>query len=146
MNRQFQAKISIGSYVLLAALLSVAVYFMWQTSELVRTMSGIVLAIALLMMVVVIERMIHTTYTITADKRLVIHKGRFCKDMVIPLDAIDRIDRINRLRIAGKPLRTSLVIVTKDQTEHHINPTNEEDFIVCITRRKRDKQQDGEED
>lgn len=143
MNRQFQSKISFGNYVLLAALLSVAIYFIWQTETvLARSLSGIMLAIDLFVMVIVIERMIHTTYTVTADKQLIIHKGRFGKDIIISLDEIDKIDRINRLRIAGKPLQTSLVIVTRDQTEYYITPTNEEDFIKCIIQRKKKEQED----
>ena len=142
MNRQFQSKISLGNYVLLAALLSVAIYFIWQTETvLVRSISGIVLAIDLLMMVVIIERMIHTTYTLTADKRLVIHKGRFCQDIVISLDEIDKLDRINRMRIGRKALQTYLVVVTKDKKEYYITPNNEEDFIKCIIQRKKKGQE-----
>ena len=136
MNRQFQSKISIGHYVLLAALLSVAIYFVWQTTTLTRPVSGVLLAVDLLLMVVIIERMIHTTYTVTADKRLIIHKGRFAREVIIPLHDIQRIDRINRLRIGGKPFQTSLVVVLTDKTEHHITPINEEDFITCITKRR----------
>ncbi len=80
--------------------------------------------------------MIHSTYTVTSDNRLVIHKGRLNKDIVIYIDEIDRIDRINRLRIGGKPLQTSIVVVMRNGKEIFINPKNEEDFIKCIVKRR----------
>lgn len=122
--------------MLLAALLSVAIYFIWQTAAMPRQGVGIFLTFDLLIMVIVVERMIHTHYIVTADRRLIIHKGRFARDHSIPLDHIDRIDRINRWRIGGKARQTSLVVVTKDQKEYHITPQNEEDFITCITKRR----------
>ena len=122
--------------MLLAALLSVAIYFIWQTAAMPRQGVGIFLTFDLLIMVIVVERMIHTHYIVTADRRLIIHKGRFARDHSIPLDHIDRIDRINRWRIGGKARQTSLVVVTKDQKEYHITPQNEEDFITCITQRR----------
>lgn len=136
MNRQFHSKVSPGSYVLLAALLSVAIYFIWQTATLTRPVSGVLLAVDLLLMVVVVERMIHTTYTITTQGQLIIHRGRFAREVVIALTDIDRIDRINHLRIGSRPLHTALVVVLKDSTELYITPLNEEDFIKCIQKRR----------
>ncbi len=137
MNRQFHSKTSLRNYALLAALLSVAIYFMWNTESLTRQWSGVLIAIVLLVIVIVIERIIHTTYTITKERTLVIHQGRFSKDKVIPLDDIERIDRISRNRIGGKPLMTYLAVVLKDHTEHYITPKNEEDFIKCIAQRRK---------
>ncbi len=145
MNRQFHAKVSMRSYVLLAALLSVAISFIWSTDHIARQWIGLVLAVALLLMIIIIERIINTTYTITSGGTLVIHKGRFSKDIVVPIEKIDRIDRINRNRIAGRPLVTYLVIVLRDGTEYGVMPKNEEDFIKCITRKRQNIQGDGED-
>lgn len=136
MTRTFQAKIPFGNYVLLAALLSVAIYLIWETASLSKQGSGILIAFDLLAMVLIVERMIHTTYTVTSNNTLVIHTGRLSKDKVIALSDIDRIDRINSWRIAGKPLQTSLVIVTRNGKETFIKPKNEEDFIKCIAKRR----------
>ncbi|MBQ6964596.1 MAG: PH domain-containing protein [Bacteroidaceae bacterium] len=144
MNRQFHSKVSFSNYVLLAALLSVAIYFVWNTEALTRPVSGILIAAILLIMVILIERMIHTTYTIRTDRTLVIHRGRFAKEVVIPLDEIAHIDRINHLRIGGRALRTSLVLVLRNNTEHYITPINEEDFIQCIIQKR--KKTEEEED
>lgn len=136
MYRQFQAKIPFGNYVLLAALLSVAIYLIWQTTAVPRQICGIIIAAVLFFMVLIVERMIHTTYTLTGDNKLIIHTGRLNKDSVISIDEIERIDRINRLRIAGKSMQTSIVIVLHDGKEVFVNPKNEEDFIKCIAKRR----------
>lgn len=136
MNRQFQAKIQFGNYVLLAALLSVAICLIWQTTTIAKQFSGLLIALDLFLMVLIVERMIHSTYTVTSDNMLVIHRGRLSKDIVISIDEIDRIDRINRMRIGGKPLQTFIVVVLRDGKEFYINPKNEEDFIRCIAKRR----------
>ena len=140
MNRQFQAKISIKHYALLAVLLSVAIYFVWHTEMLSYQGCGILMAVVLLLMVIVIERMIHTTYTITSDHTLIISNGRFSKKKNIHLDDIDRIDQIRRYRIGNKSLHTYLAIVLKNNTEYYITPRNEEDFIKCVIQKKKKKE------
>ncbi len=145
MNRQFHSKTSIRNYVLLAALLSVAIYFVWHTDQLSRQVSGLVLVVILLLMVLIVERMVHTTYTLTKEHTLVIDHGKLSRPKVIPLHDIDRIDRINRLRFGGKPLITSLVIVLHSGTEYYITPRNEEDFIQCIIQRKQQATEEEEE-
>lgn len=146
MNRQFHAKVSFGSYVLLAAMLSVAIYLIWQTAYLTKQWCGILITADLLIMVIIIERIINTTYTVTHDNRLVIHNGRFSKDIILSLDDIDRIDRINSMRIGGKALRTTLVIVMNDKTEHYIYPRNEEDFVQFLIKRKNKNKDYDDED
>lgn len=142
MNRQFQAKISIKHYALLAVLLSVAIYFVWHTEMFSYQGCGILMAAVLLLMVIVIERMIHTTYTITSSNTLIIRQGRFSKEKAIQLDDIDRIDQIKRYRIGNKPLHTYLAIVLKNNIEYYITPRNEEDFIKCIIQKKKKKETD----
>jgi len=139
MNRQFQGKIHIGSYVLLLALLAVAISLVWQTTTLSKQIVGVLFAVDLVMMLIIIERMVHTTYSIVRINNawiLNIHKGKLSKDIDIALEDIDRIDRINKFRIGGKPLQTFLVIVLKNSKEYYITPKNEEEFIKCIAKRR----------
>lgn len=145
MNRQFHAKISMMNYVLLAALLSVAISFIWSSEYIARQWIGLLLAVVFVVMIIIIEKIINTTYTITSDGKLVVHNGRFSKDIVVPIENIERIDRINRYRIGRKPLLTYLVIVLNDGTEHGVMPNNEEDFIKCV-KRKRQHLQDTDDD
>lgn len=139
MNRQFQGKIHIGSYVLLLALLAAGVSLVWQTSVMSRQMVGLLFAVDLVMMIIIVERMVHTTYSVIKHDDtwlLNIHKGKLSKDITIDLRDIDRIDRINKLRLGGKPLQTFLVIVLKNNKEYYITPKNEEEFIKCIAKRR----------
>lgn len=132
--------------MLLAALLSVAVYLIWETASLTKQGSGILIAVDLLLMVIIVERIIHTTYTVTHDNKLVIHKGRFSKDIILPLDNIDRVDRINSMRIGGKALRSTLAIVMSDKSEHYIYPRNEEEFVQYLIKRKTKQQVNDDEE
>ncbi|NLV51859.1 MAG: hypothetical protein GXY64_01080 [Bacteroidales bacterium] len=145
MNRQFHSKASFTHYALLAVLLSVAIYFAWHIVAFTRQVGGLLIAVDLLIMLMVIQRIVHTTYTITSERTLVIDKGKLSRIITIPLNEIDRIDRINRWRIAGKPLISSLVIVRTSGQEYYISPKNEEDFIKCIIQRKQHTQEEEEE-
>lgn len=121
MNRQFRATTPIRNYVLLAVLLSVAIYTLWQ--GLSRPLTGLAVGILLLFMLVIVERMIHTCYTITTDGKLIIDKGRLAKIVVLHLKDIKKIDKIRN---------STLVVVTFDGKEYYIRPQNEEEFIRCI--------------
>lgn len=142
MNRQFHAKVSLRHYTLLAALLSVALYFTWHTELLTRQWIGTVLGLVLVLMVILVEKIINTTYTVKTDSTLIIHKGRFARDEILNISKIDRIDRINRLRMFGKPLITYLIVVMTDKQEYCVMPKNEENFIKCIAQQRKNQEDD----
>ncbi len=129
MDRVFQAKINIGSYILLILLLLVAIYSMW-------CVNGILLCVSLLLLVAIIERMIHTTYTITSNGKLIISSGRFSHRKEIFLTEIDSIERIKGMRINGRPVSSSLLIICKNGRLLQVKPRNEDDFVKCIQKRR----------
>ncbi|MBO5025325.1 MAG: PH domain-containing protein [Bacteroidaceae bacterium] len=129
MNRVFQAKINIGNYILLILLLLVAIHSMW-------CVNGILLCLSLLLLVVIIERMIHTTYTITTDGMLIINNGRFSRRKEVPLSDINSIERIRGMRIGGKTISTSLLITCKNGKIFQVSPRNEDDFVKCVQKRR----------
>lgn len=129
MNRVFQAKINIGNYILLILLLLVAIHSMW-------CVNGILLCFSLLLLVVIIERMIHTTYTITTDGMLIINNGRFSRRKEVPLSDINSIERIRGMRIGGKTISTSLLITCKNGKIFQVSPRNEDDFVKCVQKRR----------
>lgn len=132
MDRVFQARIRLGSIVLLAAVTAAAVYFMWCKN-------GILMAVALLFMVVVIEMMVKTAYTVKASGMLVINRGRFSKTVEIDLQDIECIERINRFRVFGCAMSRYLLIHVKGRGAVAVMPVNEEGFVKCIEKcRKRD--------
>lgn len=129
MNRVFQAKISTGSYLLLTLLLWVAIYSMWHVS-------GVLLCLSLLLLVVLIERMIHTTYTVTTDGMLVVCNGRFSKSQKVSLSDIEKIERVSGMRIGGKSVSSCLLLTCKNGKRLQLIPRNEEDFVKCISKRR----------
>lgn len=129
MNRVFQAKINIGNYILLILLLLVAIHSMW-------CVNGILLCLSLLLLVVIIERMIHTTYTITTNGILIINNGRFSRRKEVPLNDINGIERIRGMRIGGKTISTSLLITCKNGKLVQVSPRNEDDFVKCVQKRR----------
>ena len=69
MNRIFHARIAIGQYLFLVLTTIIVVYAMW--------MQHAVMAILfMLLLVIAIERLIHTTYTLTTDDKLLLFYGR----------------------------------------------------------------------
>ncbi len=128
MNRIFHARIQPASYLLLAILLGMTVYSVW-------IVNGILIALMLVLLVVVIERIIHTTYTVTTDNRLVIHTGRYSKDKTIHLADIRSVRRIESLRLFGRALRTFVLIETADGRILSLIPTDETGFINSINKR-----------
>ena len=87
MQRLFHAKIQFQSWVLLIAVLFVFAYSAWHKQP-------IILLLSLILLIVMIDRMIHTTYTIS-DTHLIIHTGKFSKDQLIPLENLIRLEKIS---------------------------------------------------
>ena len=77
MNRIFHVKIAGGTYFLLILLTAVMVFAFWC----MKAMIGLVVALGL---IIIIERIIHSTYTLTADGKLVVYYGRFYKGKTLP--------------------------------------------------------------
>lgn len=132
MTRLFHAKISLGNYVLLSALLAVALYFVWQATTVSRQVFGIVICVLLLLMVIIVERMINTTYTITADGEILIHEGRFGKDVTVNITDIKKITPKDRINIFGLSIYSYLMIEMNDGQTIKVCPNNEDDFIHKI--------------
>lgn len=131
MTRTFQEKTSVGTVILLVVLLAVTVYFMW-------IVNGILIALSLVLMLLVVERIIHSQYVVDHDSLMVYH-GRFSQNKVIPIDSIQRIERINRIRIGNRTLQSYLLIVYGDEKSVAVNPKNEDEFIQTIMKIRYEK-------
>ncbi len=128
MNRLFHARIQPASYVLMAIILCMTLYAMWERMP-------VLIVVLLLLLVVVIERVIHTTYTITSDNRLLIHTGRYSKDKTVPLADIRRLERISAMRFFGKSFRSFVYIECAGGRVFSLIPTDEAEFVKCIEKR-----------
>ena len=129
MNRLFNAKIEPGSFLLLALVLAATVFLMWTSRN------GIVIMVMLLLMVVMIERVIHTNYTVTHDGKLIIHTGRFSKDKMVELSQVKGVERMAGMCMFGKALRTFVVIECFDGRVFSLIPREEEKFLKCVRQR-----------
>ena len=128
MQRTFHARVKPTTWVLVAAIAAVALYFAWF--KLV-----IPFVFALLLLVLIIERILHTKYTID-DKSLTISYGRFTKERVIDIDDIKKIERIDGLRLGGNALTHTLVITYSDNRSTDVNPDDEQTFIQHIKKKR----------
>lgn len=131
MNRLFHAKIGWNSWALLAVVLGITLYSIWEIKN------GVLLCALMLFLVIIIERMIHTTYTVTTDNLLVVHTGRFSKDKVIPLSDIKTIQKVETMRIMGRPLRSCIVIEYGEGKIISLIPNTPDEFIRVVSKRVR---------
>ena len=72
MNRIFHARIAIGQYLFLVLTTIIVIYAMWMQH-------AVMAVLFMLLLVIAIERLIHTTYTLTTDDRLLLFYGRFSR-------------------------------------------------------------------
>lgn len=127
MNRTFQGRITPGMVLIFILLLSITFYFGWYKN---------ILAIPLIIIVIfMIERMLHTTFTVTSSGLLIIHKGRFSKDIDINISDIEKIEKGTSL-YSKLGINTYLNIVLKDGKEISIWPADEVSFLDWIKKKR----------
>ena len=63
MNRIFHARIAIGQYLFLVLTTIIVIYAMWMQH-------AVMAVLFMLLLVIAIERLIHTTYTLTTDNKI----------------------------------------------------------------------------
>ncbi len=103
MNRIFHARIAWYQYFLLVVLTLNAVGALWCKYILVAVLF-------MLMLIVVIEQVIHTVYTLTTDGNLEISRGRFIRKKVIPVSEITAIKRCHSMRLGRFSVTDYLLI------------------------------------
>ena len=129
MNRIFHARVPWHTFFLLLLLVIIALWSYWERS-------GILAALSLLLMVVLVERSIHTSYTVTTDGMLLISRGRFSKMFSIPLLDIHRIEQVRRVRLGSFCLNSYLLVYygssTGEEKVVSLIPSNEEELVTYI--------------
>ena len=128
MSRSFRGKTPMTSWVLVGVLAFVAGYSAWERS-------GILLAVSLLVLVVVIDRIIHTEYTLTGGE-LQIRRGRFSRVQTVRLTEIQKIDEVSGTRIGGKALTTFLMLTLEGGREVIVSPRDVTSFIEHIQKQR----------
>ncbi|MDR0940191.1 MAG: PH domain-containing protein [Mediterranea sp.] len=128
MNRIFHARIAWYQYFLLAILTANVVVAFWVKAALV----GLLLALLLL---VVIERVVHTVYTITSEGTLVVDVGRFARKRVIPIADITAIERYRSMKFGSFSVTNYLLIHYAGNKFVSVMPVKEEEFLEALRKK-----------
>ena len=125
MNRIFHARIAMGQYLFLILIGILAVYMLWYKSPFLA-------AIFMLWLVVIIEKLIHTTYTVTADNRLLLFFGRFSRGSEILLKDITSVERTSSMRIGKFAVMRYVLVRYGEGKCVALLPVKEEEFIRLL--------------
>ena len=119
MNRTFHVKISGTTHLFLILFTLIMLVAFWYKGA---ALIGMFFA---MIVIINIERIIHSTYTLTADGNLVIYNGRFQKEKNIPLS------------------RITYVLVHYDNDKViDLLPEKPEEFMNALVRRLEHKEED----
>ena len=129
MNRSFHYRASWLNYTCIIVVAVAAMYSLWHRSVVNAIVGFLLMGVVVLM----IERIIHTVYVLTSDGRLVISRGRFSREMSVPVNEIIRMSVI-RPKLLG--VRYILIEYGAGH-ETTVQPVNEEAFM----REVRDRQE-----
>ena len=128
MNRIFHARIVPGQYLFLLLVAALAFWSLWEKNILLA-------AACMLWLVFLIERLIHTTYTLTVEGTLRIDRGRFNRRRERPLSDIVSVERASSMQVAGHALVRYVLVHYKDGKYDALMPVKEEEFIRLLIKR-----------
>lgn len=129
MNRSFHYRASWLNYTCIVVVAGAAIYSLWHRSAVNALVGFLLMGVVVLM----IERIIHTVYVLTSDGRLIISRGRFSRSLSVP------VNEIIRMRVVRPGLLGVRYILIEYGAGHEttVQPVNEEAFM----REVRDRQE-----
>ena len=131
MNRIFHARIAWYQYFLLVVLTVNVVGALWCKYILPAVL-------LILMLIVVIEQIIHTVYTVTPDGILEISTGRFIRKKVIPISEITAIRKCHSMKF-GRFSVTEYVLIDCGKGKFvSVMPVKEREFVELLEKRLTD--------
>ena len=131
MNRIFHARIAWYQYLLLVVLTVNVVGALWCKYILPAVL-------LILMLIVVIEQIIHTVYTVTPDGILEISTGRFIRKKVIPISEITAIRKCHSMKF-GRFSVTEYVLIECGKGKFvSVMPVKEREFVELLEKRLTD--------
>ena len=131
MNRIFHARIAWYQYFLLVVL-TVNVVGAWWCKYILPAV------LLILMLIVVIEQIIHTVYTVTPDGILEISTGRFIRKKVIPISEITAIRKCHSMKF-GRFSVTEYVLIEYGKGKFvSVMPVKEREFVELLEKRLTD--------
>ena len=131
MNRIFHARIVWYQYFLLVVLTVNVVGALWCKYILPAVL-------LILMLIVVIEQIIHSVYTVTPDGILEISTGRFIRKKVIPISEITAIRKCHSMKF-GRFSVTEYVLIEYGKGKFvSVMPVKEREFVELLEKRLTD--------
>ena len=131
MNRIVHARIAWYQYFLLVVLTVNVVGALWCKYILPAVL-------LILMLIVVIEQIIHTVYTVTPDGILEISTGRFIRKKVIPISEITAIRKCHSMKF-GRFSVTEYVLIEYGKGKFvSVMPVKEREFVELLEKRLTD--------
>ena len=130
-KRSFKHRLAPVS-LLMPVILMVLAFWLLLYPKLSNFIVGMLLVFVIVLM---LERLLHTEYVLE-DHRLIIHRGRFLKTIVINLDEIVEVKPVRRKLI---PLRYILIEYGQGKTVG-VQPVNENGFLKEMKIRVRNKE------
>ena len=131
MIRIFHARIAWYQYFLLVVLTVNVVGALWCKYILPAVL-------LILMLIVVIEQIIHTVYTVTPDGILEISTGRFIRKKVIPISEITAIRKCHSMKF-GRFSVTEYVLIEYGKGKFvSVMPVKEREFVELLEKRLTD--------
>lgn len=131
MDRVFHARIMFGQYLGLVVPTFLVIYGLWNKYWLIALLF-------VLTLVWTIERLIHTTYTLTADGFLVVCYGRFSRVKRIPLSDILLVEPVKAVLLGRLAVNHYVLVHYKGGKVLALQPVNEEEFIRALEKRRRE--------
>lgn len=128
MDRIFHARIAAGQYAALVLFAGMLVYCLWVKQVVLALLWCIVL-------LPFIEKLIHTTYTLTADGRLVLYLGRFARKREIALSDVASVVRAKAPMLGRLAVGHYVQVHLKDGKCVTLLPVNEDEFVRALTKR-----------
>ena len=128
MNRIFHARIAWYQYFLLVVLTVNVAGALWCKYILPAVL-------LILMLIIVIEQIIHTVYTITPDGILEISTGRFIRKKVIPVSGITAIKKCHSMKFGHFSVTEYVLIEYGKGKFVSVMPVKEREFVGLLEKR-----------
>lgn len=130
MNRIFHARIGIWQYIFLAMIAFLTVFLLWDQYALPA-------AIGMIWLIILIEKLIHTTYTITPDGKLMLYFGRFSRKREILIKDIVSVERGSSMQVGRFALLRYVLVKCGNGKHVALLPVKEGEFIRLLEERMR---------
>lgn len=134
MNRIFHARIAWYQYFLLVVLTVNLVGALWCKYILPAVLLGLAL-------ILVIEQIIHTVYTVTTEGTLEVYLGRFTRKKVIPLADIIGVEKCSSMKFGRFSVTEYLLIEYGKGKFVAVMPVKEREFTEMIEKKRKATQE-----